>query len=222
MASEGYRRVARQHGILRTTFVSLSSGLVQIIRSDIAEPSVEHVTVPRLEDYFKTDYARGFALGDRSFVRFTIVSAGSEEYAVLTIHHALYDGWSFSLLVEDLLDAFHGRPISSRPSFRGFVDYIQAQDANKTQAYWESELRGVVSSIIAPGNKMLAEEDSRPSVLVEFPGEEISLAAKHAQVTFATLTKFAWAATIRKFLRQQDTVMEESITGQFVVGPNVW
>ncbi|CAK4127512.1 unnamed protein product, partial [Aphanomyces euteiches] len=62
-----------------------------IIRSDIAEPSVEHVTVPRLEDYFKTDYARGFALGDRSFVRFTIVSAGSEEYAVLTIHHALYD-----------------------------------------------------------------------------------------------------------------------------------
>ncbi|CAK4124118.1 unnamed protein product, partial [Aphanomyces euteiches] len=91
MACEGYRRVARQHEILRTTFVSLSSGLVQIIRSDIAEPSVEHVTVPRLEDYFKTDYARGFALGDRSFVRFTIVSAGSEEYAVLTIHHALYD-----------------------------------------------------------------------------------------------------------------------------------
>ncbi|CAK4781005.1 unnamed protein product [Aphanomyces euteiches] len=40
MACEGYRRVARQHEILRTTFVSLSSGLVQIIRSDIAEPSV--------------------------------------------------------------------------------------------------------------------------------------------------------------------------------------
>ncbi|KAG9398346.1 hypothetical protein AC1031_014685 [Aphanomyces cochlioides] len=230
MASEGYRRVARQHEILRTTFVSLTSGLVQIIRSDIAEPSVEHVSVHHLEDFFKTDYARGFALGDRSFVRFTIVSAGSEEYAVLTIHHALYDGWSFSLLVDDLLDAFHGRPISSRPSFRGFVDYIQAQDANKTQVYWESELRDVVSSIIAPGSKMFteedfssiiapgskmfAEEDSRPSVLVEFPGEEISLAAKHAQVTFATLTKFAWAATIRKFLRQQDTVMGEVVSNR--------
>ncbi|CAK4455071.1 unnamed protein product [Aphanomyces euteiches] len=215
MACEGYRRVARQHEILRTTFVSLSSGLVQIIRSDIAEPSVEHASVPHLEDFFKANYARGFALGDRSFVRFTIVSAGSEEYAVLTIHHALYDGWSFSLLVEDLLDAFHGRPISSRPSFRGFVDYIQAQDANKTQAYWKSALDKIVPTIIGSiGSKIIDDDQGVESLKFTLPVEFVSLAAKHAGVTLATLTKFAWAMTLAKHLRQRDVVLIEIVSNR--------
>ncbi|KAH9103030.1 hypothetical protein AeMF1_020522 [Aphanomyces euteiches] len=210
-----YTRVARQHEILRTTFVSLSSGLVQIIRSDIAEPSVEHVTVPHLEDFFKTDYARGFAHGDRSFVRFTIVSAGSEEYDVLTIHHALYDGWSLPLLVDDLLDAFHGRPISSRPSFRGFVDYIQAQDANYTQAHWKSALDKIVPTKIGSiGSKIIDDDQGVQSLTFSLPMNSVSLVAKRARVTLATLTKFAWAMTLAKHLHQRDVVLIEIVSNR--------
>ncbi|KAH9130150.1 hypothetical protein LEN26_008804 [Aphanomyces euteiches] len=215
MVSKGYRRITRQHEILRTTFVSLSSGMFQIIRNDVAEPSIEHVTVHHLEHFFKSDYARGFVLGDRSFARLTIVSDGSEEYAVLTIHHALYDGWSLPLLVNDLLDAFYGRPTSSRPSFRGIVDYVQAQDANKSQAYWESVLYGIVPTKIGSIAKTSVDGDQGVQSLVfDFPINNVSLAAIRAEVTLATLTKFAWAMTLAEHLRQRDVVFVEIVSNR--------
>ncbi|KAH9120787.1 hypothetical protein AeMF1_007197, partial [Aphanomyces euteiches] len=179
------------------------------------EPSIEHVTVHHLEHFFKSDYARGFVLGDRSFARLTIVSDGSEEYAVLTIHHALYDGWSLPLLVNDLLDAFYGRPTSSRPSFSGIVDYVQAQDANKSQAYWESVLYGIVPTKIGSIAKTSVDGDQGVQSLVfDFPINNVSLAAIRAEVTLATLTKFAWAMTLAEHLRQRDVVFVEIVSNR--------
>ncbi|KAH9154540.1 hypothetical protein LEN26_003393, partial [Aphanomyces euteiches] len=172
-------------------------------------------TVHHLEHFFKSDYARGFVLGDRSFARLTIVSDGSEEYAVLTIHHALYDGWSLPLLVNDLLDAFYGRPTSSRPSFRGIVDYVQAQDANKSQAYWESVLYGIVPTKIGSIAKTSVDGDQGVQSLVfDFPINNVSLAAIRAEVTLATLTKFAWAMTLAEHLRQRDVVFVEIVSNR--------
>ncbi|KAG9398328.1 hypothetical protein AC1031_014668 [Aphanomyces cochlioides] len=161
------------------------------------------------KDFFKADYARGFVLGDRSFARLTIVSDGSEEYAVLTIHHALYDGWSLPLLVNDLLDAFYGRPISSRPSFRGFVDYVQAQDANKTQAYWESALYGIVPTKI--GRELLTVVKAFNLLYSIFL---LTTSPIRAEVTLATLTKFAWAITLAEHLRQRDVVFVEIVSNR--------
>ncbi|KAG9414477.1 hypothetical protein AC1031_007884 [Aphanomyces cochlioides] len=210
-----YRRITRQHEIFRTTFASLTSGFFQIIRNSAEEPSVDHVNVPNLEQFLEADYIRGFGLSAWSFVRFTIVTDCAGEYAVLTIHHSLYDGWSFPLLVEDLLATFHGRYVSPRPSFRKFVDYIQAQDTTKTEAYWTTSLRGVVPSIIgSSGPKLPDIYASGPPLEFDLPVKDISHAAKRAGVTLATLTRFAWASTMRKFLRQNDVVLIETISNR--------
>ncbi|KAH9117611.1 hypothetical protein AeMF1_008781 [Aphanomyces euteiches] len=140
MVSDGFLRLAEQHEILRTTFVSLESGLVQIIRRDAVGQVVRHETVSRLEEYLEVDRARGFELGDLFFVRLTTVSDDVGRYAVFTIHHTLYDGWSLPLLVSDLMEAFHGRPVSPRPSFRSLVDYVQAQEEEHTRVYWQTAL----------------------------------------------------------------------------------
>ncbi|KAG9398316.1 hypothetical protein AC1031_014657 [Aphanomyces cochlioides] len=215
MVVDGYRRLAQTHEILRTTFVSLESGLFQIIRSDVAGLPVKDVFVRRLEDYLEADLARGFELGDWYFARLSLVTDELGAYAVLTIHHTLYDGWSLPLLMSDLVDALHGKSISPRPSFRALVDYIQAQDEEKTRAFWSTTLSGAMPSLIAPGNsKMEFLDESNRALSFELPAIELVQCAKEAGVTMATLTKFAWAVTLRKFLRQRDVIMGQVVSNR--------
>ncbi|KAG9414476.1 hypothetical protein AC1031_007883 [Aphanomyces cochlioides] len=97
----------------------------------------------------------------------------------------------------------------------GVVDYIKAQDEKKTQSYWESVLDGVAPSIVAQGgNKHIAESEGSSSLQFTLPLHDVSLAAKCAGVTLATLTKFAWGATLRKFLRQDDIVMGQVVSNR--------
>ncbi|KAH9070912.1 hypothetical protein Ae201684P_007457 [Aphanomyces euteiches] len=117
-----FERVVATHEILRTTFVATSAGVYQILKSD---------------------YTRGFELGDKQFIRMRFVHIADNVYAVLTVHHALYDGWSLPMLLNDLKDAFYGATLMKRPNFRCVVDYVAAQDESKTQLFWHTYLYNV-------------------------------------------------------------------------------
>ena len=55
-----------------------------------------NVSVSSVEEYLANDNRRGFQVGSSYFVRFAIAydESKSQTFAVLTIHHALYDGWT--------------------------------------------------------------------------------------------------------------------------------
>ncbi|KAH9115628.1 hypothetical protein AeMF1_010340 [Aphanomyces euteiches] len=110
-------------------------------------------------------------------------------------------------------NCLHKAPVEYVSS--GIVDYIEGQDDKKTQSYWESVLDGVPPSIVAQGgNKLIAESEGSSSLQFTLPLYDVSLAAKRAGVTLATLTKFAWGATLRKFLRQDDIVMGQVVSNR--------
>ncbi|KAH9111534.1 hypothetical protein LEN26_003073 [Aphanomyces euteiches] len=74
--------------------------------------------------------------------------------------------------------------------------------------YWESMLHGATPSLIASnGFKILTDDTLSPSMQFDTSVDKLSLAAKHAGTTLATMTTFAWIATLRKFIRQNDIVM---------------
>ncbi|ETV91415.1 hypothetical protein H310_13964 [Aphanomyces invadans] len=52
------------------------------------------------------------------------------------------------MLMGDLMDAYSGVVVPSLPSFCNVVDYIEAQDAAATEAYWRSYLGGAVPTPI--------------------------------------------------------------------------
>ncbi|KAH9156261.1 hypothetical protein LEN26_003247, partial [Aphanomyces euteiches] len=85
---------------------------------------------------------------------------------------------------------------------------LKTGDGTKTQAYLEAVLRGVTPSLVASnGYKILADDKLSPSMQFESHVDTLSLAAKRAGVTLDTLTKCAWVATLRKFLRQNDIIV---------------
>jgi hypothetical protein len=210
-----FRRVAGQNDILRTSFVTTVGGIYQVIRGDVSGLEVSEVTASSIDVYLAEDYARGFAIGDKYFVRLALVEAVDGSFAVLTIHHALYDGWSMSMLMGDLMDAYAGNALAARPSFCNVVDYIAAQDSGATEAYWRSYLGGVVASPIGSVVDLSEVDDARPlSTVCKVSMSDLTQAAQRCGVTVADLTKLAWAATLRKYTRQDDVVFGEVLANR--------
>jgi hypothetical protein len=125
---DAFVAVVKRHEILRTTFVTTASGIFQVIWSSVSDLVVSTVSTTSLAAFMQLDSARGFAVGDMYFVRLTIVETSDADgsFAVLTMHHALYDGWSHAMTLGDMSDVLCGRSLLDRPSFRRVVDYIEA------------------------------------------------------------------------------------------------
>ncbi|CAK4889613.1 unnamed protein product, partial [Aphanomyces euteiches] len=59
-----FKQLVERHEILRTTFVTSTTGIVQVIRSDIVGLEVD-ISSLQLENFLSDDLARGFSLGDK-------------------------------------------------------------------------------------------------------------------------------------------------------------
>ncbi|RHY46294.1 hypothetical protein DYB30_013217, partial [Aphanomyces astaci] len=214
----GFKALVQQHDILRTTFLTTSTGMYQVIRPDIQELEVPTVAVASLADFLEDDLARGFYTADKFFVRLTIVNTDKGHFGVLTIHHCLYDGWSMTMFWNDLADLLDGKPLPERPSFRHVVDYIQAQDTRAAEEFWRSYLNGVVVTSLEtngiPRNCLADSSDQPLSIDTTACLSSLSEAAQTLRVTVAELVKFAWAATVRKYTRQNDVVFGQVVANR--------
>ncbi|KAF0709340.1 hypothetical protein As57867_005965, partial [Aphanomyces stellatus] len=214
-----FQHLVKKHDILRTTFATSTSGIYQIIHPESATFKTEGVTCLDISEFLQLDYNRGFHIGDAYFVRLTKVATAVDQYAVLTMHHALYDGWTISMLMSDLNDAMHGKPVVNRPSFCDVVDYIEAQDKHETETFWRAYLSGIEPSVVGMHQTNHAPQvhDENPiSIASHLTIREIAHAAQQVNLTTAEFAKLAWAITLRKYTRQNDVVF-----GQVMANRNI-
>ncbi|KAL2911137.1 hypothetical protein HK105_209407, partial [Polyrhizophydium stewartii] len=212
------RAVVQHHAILRTSFVStVAGGIVQVVRASADAAECVAVAAP-LAQHLAADKARGFSLADASWIRAALVCdpAGSAQHVVVTIHHALYDGWSLPMIMRDLAAALDGHALEPRPAFRTVVDFIAAQDAAATEAFWTQQLVGLEpAQPLSLGHSARTDDEDAPlAQACSTPMAELQRAAQRAGVTVAVVLKAAWAATLRKFTRSHDVVFGEVLANR--------
>ncbi|KAF0699250.1 Aste57867_10177 [Aphanomyces stellatus] len=222
-----FSTVVARRDILRTTFVTTTNGTFQVVRRPDDAFHVPTVSASPVDAFAMADRERGFEIGDSYFVRFTIVHTNDDNrsFAVLTIHHALCDGWTISMLVDDLFDAVQGHALSERASFTRVVDFIEAQDKGVEEAYWRNYLAGVAPNPMIrsfPNNMSHppAAENQTAAKMSSVSLADLSAAAKDAGVTVADVAKLAWAATLRKFTRQDDVVFGQVLANRDIPVPD--
>ncbi|MEV4328155.1 condensation domain-containing protein, partial [Microbispora rosea] len=99
--------VARRHESLRTRFVTTDDGTPEIVLDD--EPVVE-LRLSQSDDpatvreEVQAELDRPFDLAAGPLLRLLLVRLGAREHVLLlTMHHAVTDGWSCDILMEELL-----------------------------------------------------------------------------------------------------------------------
>jgi len=229
--------VARRHQALRTVFrLDEGDGLVQgadpaasidIRWRDLPQPPASGPDHP-FESFLRADRRERFDLTRRPPVRLTIVrragpaderGTGARAHrAVLTFHHALLDGRSMRLLVEEVSAVYgasrDGRaaPEPPRPPFGEFVRWWQHADPPESRQFWAEYLAGTVLPGPLPGYlgepvPGTAVPMKAETVLSRPDSELIRRAAGAAGLSSSTMISATWALLRARYGGVTDVVL---------------
>ncbi|KAI0532277.1 peptide synthetase [Xylaria digitata] len=214
---KAFRNASVDCPILRTRIVQvLEHGLMQVVIKD--DFAYESTPGQSLNEYLENDRNIPVGLG-KPLVRYGVV--GNKErkekaYFILTMHHALYDGWSMPLVVDRINRAYDGHSTERLAHFKHFIKYLLEMDTNRSEEYWRERLAGATGeqfpALPWPGYQQQAD-----SLLEHYvPTEKIT-----TSTTVATIIRGAWAFLVSKYTALGDVVFGETLTGRNAPIPGV-
>ncbi|KAI0133865.1 non-ribosomal peptide synthetase [Xylariales sp. AK1849] len=189
-------RLAQENEILRTGFTHPTGGPVQLVWKELLKSQVilvkefkpqGHIDIESfLERPLKVE-----VLKDLSAAR-------------ILLHHAIYDGWTLDLLLDDLSLLAQGGTLPRRPQFREVGQSLNAttstDERDSAKEFWAEHLKGIAGSSV-PNFKTVAELNptirSTTSCIAVNPRLVRQLAGNvgfSAQIIFQASLTWLWGA----------------------------
>jgi amino acid adenylation domain-containing protein len=196
--------IIRRHEVLRTVIVSEDGNPVQVIRpagpcripvSDVSGCPDQHV-----ETVISTEVSRVFDLAKGPLFRTLLVRRSSiDTTLVLTFHHAVFDGYSFGVLFDELRQLYsafsrsESSPLAqTKAQYRDYAKWQQDMEDEGLFAaqleYWKRELGGASSLLDMPTDRPRPAVASYAGGQFEFviPAAETSALRELARAEQAT------------------------------------
>ncbi|OJJ32580.1 hypothetical protein ASPWEDRAFT_44725 [Aspergillus wentii DTO 134E9] len=200
------------NAILRTRLIHTESGMFQAV----VRGSVEWHTATNLDDYLADDARKPMELG-LPLLRLALVRQANLPLSfVLTIHHALYDGCSLPLILQQVQESYMGHALELHP-FSPFVAYLSQVDKSTERDFWVSRF----ANLRAPTFPALPSATYTPGARMSFT-HSITLPPKPSRdFTLPTLIRLAWAIVIAHHTDSDDVVFGETLTGRNAALANI-
>ncbi|KAF9768850.1 hypothetical protein IL306_013810 [Fusarium sp. DS 682] len=217
-----WEQTVQELPILRTRIVQhLTLGLIQAV----IDYDVKWQVGDDLDAYLRQDKLRPMNLGE-PLGRYGIVieNKTGKKYFVATIHHALYDAESWSMVQKHFTMRYHSRVPTEHANFNQVIKSILNTDTLAAQEFWKKSFVGFVGSVFPPftpgENKIVADETIRSGPFQVSSG---------AEVTIASIVRAAWALVVHQYTGVNDVVFGALLSGRNmavhsinkVVGPTI-
>ncbi len=182
----------------------------------------------RLAALLDGERRRGFDLERPPLLRFTLARLGDRAWRFLwTHHHLLLDGWSLSLLLQEVFTAYAafragGQPRLPQP--RPYVDYVawlETQDLGEAERFWRAALADVGAAPVPPAGAAPAPP---PAGEAPFEDETATLPAavtaalealcRRTGLTAGTLMHGALALLLGGLTGEEDVVLGSVVSGR--------
>ncbi|MBS0151276.1 MAG: amino acid adenylation domain-containing protein [Nitrospira sp.] len=234
---QAWQEAVRRHAILRTAFIW--EGVerpLQVVRRDVDMPIHRHdfrgLSVSdrekAVEALLMKDRQDGMDFLVPPLMRLHLVATSQGEwYLFNSHHHILLDGWSMSLLLQDVLSIYGllrkgGTPrrCESRP-YREYIAWRNRQDERAAEVFWRTHLAGfrTPTTLALPGSDELetderllyAEQETRidPS-----RWKMMQAFAQKQRVTINTLIQGACAVLLNRYSGERDVLFGATVSGR--------
>lgn len=136
----------------------------------------------------------------------------TEAFLKLDISHVLFDGYSISILLEDLRSALNQELTGLGPRFTDVTDFLKRKDDTKALEYWTNHLEGLepchLPTLVELG-EMATHDDCTPPKLLQFSRTLLSSChvisfARGLGLTTSAVLQLAWALVLRRLLNRDD------------------
>ncbi|KJZ74891.1 hypothetical protein HIM_05800 [Hirsutella minnesotensis 3608] len=191
--------------VLRSRIIDVGgAGLTQVILS-AACPMAEWSS---LEEYRKAEKP-AFGLAT-ALVRLDLihppVESNRRRYLILSVHHAVYDGWSLPLIIDRVASRYRAaeQPLRPAASYKTFVKYIQDIDAEAARNFWREHLENAEATIF-PQVPRPAYEPLKQDTFSQHVAD-ITWPRAETGITVKTLLTTAWAAVASRYSDSEHVV----------------
>lgn len=223
--------LSRRHSILQSSFKLDAAEPLQLLHKDVEIPWQEDIISS--EDEWKREYDVSGAIDPEDFTSFeeqdhkalssvrVIVFPGVRCRLIWTVHHSLIDGWSASVILNDLWEILHGRelpPCSQFSDAAWCMRRLLQRESPAAKDFWKAQL-GDVQDI--PRLRVPPPEDATSKSLSERRRKlsnvkisDLEVAANEYGVTTAALVYAAWAVVLSRYCDSQKVVLGTVLSGR--------
>lgn len=199
--------------ILRTRFFPslLDDGTVRMLQA-VTKLKPRWQRPRTLEDYLRLDARKRMQTGD-CMLRLAVFQdkKTKKHHFVMTIHHAVYDGWMMGLLQTSVRRAYAGMAKPATTPYSLFINRLEARDHEKSQSFWQRYVSG------APRTNWpeLPSLDYRPNSS-RVQAQTCALPAGRTTTSFtpATWLRAAFAILLGAYSSGDDVVFASTVYGR--------
>ncbi|QKX62712.1 uncharacterized protein TRUGW13939_09873 [Talaromyces rugulosus] len=209
--AQAWQRVTAVHSILRTRIVDTeSNGLLQVVLRD--GPVFGGIQTQPLASYLKEDSQNKLGLGTE-LCRWGIVRHLGLSYLVLTMHHAIYDGWTLPRLGQEVFRAYNGVRIQPSVGFNIFVKHVMSISYKQAEEFWTRQLADPERTAAFPPLRNGVREPRADSVV----SKSVHVPSNANQDTsIPSLLRAAWALLVSKLSGNDDVIFGATVSGRNV------
>ncbi|KAL1839671.1 hypothetical protein VTJ49DRAFT_1281 [Mycothermus thermophilus] len=213
-----WEAVVKDAATLRTRIVHLGEhGSFQLVMN---QDGIPWRSAGRVQDYIDHDKSQPFDYG-APLARFALIETEHTGcYFILSMHHAVYDGWSKTLIMKHVQEAYRGISPQASPAkiapYNRFIQYLQQTDPNESKKFWRAQFDGLEAQPF-PRLPSLSYKPILDSTLTI----KITRDRAVSQWTTATVLKAAWALTISRYTGSPDALFGAVQTGRNVPIPGI-
>ncbi|KAF7591519.1 hypothetical protein BBP40_001457 [Aspergillus hancockii] len=225
-----WQSVANDNEILRTAFAPLDKEMVQVVFSTDSEElrwtegeyrnldeSIETLKIQQGE--ISRDIISNIFRAPP--VRFHLAKAfdTKEPLALfISIHHSLYDGESFTMLMEDVVARYTGESVPERGVPSAFIEHVYDQDSDKAKQHWVAFLGGCHPTLFREDHSTM----ERPTLAHRKLGNKLSeleVRAASLQTTVPSLMQAIFALLLADTVGASDVTYGLVLSGRAVSVP---
>jgi amino acid adenylation domain-containing protein len=172
-----------------------------------------------LEEFMQADRRRGFDLKIAPLMRVVLFRLTDSRYKVLwAFHHILMDGRSFPVVLHQVSQVYEALRENRKillptvPSFRKYIEWLQQQNWNGYQFFWQNYLRNFSAPTPLPfsghsHNRQIVRQREE----IEFPlsagmTRQMKSRMEAQGLTLNTLIQGAWALLLSRYSGERDIV----------------
>lgn len=229
---QAWQTVLGRHAVLRSAFYWQDLDKpVQVALLDVELPwqvlDWQHHEAVEAEwrQWQVADLQQPFALEDAPLFRCTLIRVNATTTRfVWTIHHLINDGWSYPILLNEVLAFYQAATAGqtlSLPLPRPFVDYIdwlQQQDMAQAERFWRGQLEGFNTTTPLGASKPTptGQADYQTQHLLLSPEQTAALRAfaQQHRLTLNTLLQGVWAIVLARYSNTDDVVFGGIVSGR--------
>ena len=211
------RLLLERHGVLRSNFIWTETGGIQVV---LKQKDIDFtVTEGDIDKIAESDLWRGFDVSKDCLYRLTYVRGEADkDYLIQNTHHIITDGWSDTILTEDLEYLYkrlsEGKDIEryDAPEFIDYVEYLYGKDKEESREYFKrlfDGFDGVVEYLSGKEKKTLGDIGE-----YRFEVRSVAEAASRLSVTSSTVFQAAWGIALAKVGLKEDAAFGNVFSGR--------